>query len=467
MSAKPSVAIIILNYNGMEHLDECLRSIEAMTYPRESLRIIVADNGSTDGSLEHCAEHYPWAEIDAHNENLGFSAGNNRSAAKVDTDYVGFLNNDVRVDPGWLEPLIEALESSEDVICAGSHVLDFPGDRVLYAGGEMHFSGFGYQKGMGAPLDRFPTTGPPQETLFATGCAFVARREAYNRITGFDEDFFAYYEDVELGWRWWVLGYRVLYVPQSVIYHKGDASFQHAPSDRKQFMWNRNVLCAIFKNYEEEHLARILPVAILLTLERAMFFLDVSGLEPTARVLAHFPGLPVDEAHERRIEVGIAHLEAVQGFVDLLPLMTAKRDRIQKERKRSDAEILAKFPFELDYRDQVNEARTRSALCRLLPMLDVTGLWDAKRLDDPLLEQMRKLESAVESYQANVGDLHAELDRRGAAIEDWMGQTRDLNQEVARLLPLEAELAGIKSKSWYKAVMKLRGLRAKIGGKKA
>ena len=102
----PRVSIVILNYNGREHLDACLTSIAAMTYPRDRLRVVVADNGSTDGSLEIVRARYPFAEIDAHGENLGFSAGNTRSAGKLDSEYVAFLNNDVRVDPGWLEPRV-------------------------------------------------------------------------------------------------------------------------------------------------------------------------------------------------------------------------------------------------------------------------------------------------------------------------------------------------------------------------
>lgn len=461
MNASSRVAILILNYNGEEHLDACLQSIDAMTFPKQRLDVVVADNASTDDSLKICAERYPWARVIEHGENLGFSAGNTKAAEALDHDYVAFLNNDTRVAPGWLEPLVACLDENEDVVCAGSHVLDFEGERVLYAGSSMHFSGFGYQKGMGDPLEAHPTDAEPRDTLFATGCAMLVRREVYLKTGGFDPEFFAYYEDVDLGWRWHVLGYRTLYVPSSVIYHKESASFRHSPTDRKQLLWNRNVLCAMFKNYEDDHLRKLLPVALLLTLERGMFFLDVAGGEATARVLSYFPDLDAEVAHERRRDVGIAHLRAVQEFVERLPSMIEKRATIQKQRRRTDADLFAEFPVEIDYRDQVNEAVTRSALCRLAPMLDVSDLWNADRLDAPLLSQMRKLEGAVLAYRDRVDQLTSEIEARGEAIEDWRRQTLSLNDEVARLTPLEAELRNIKSKRWYKAIMALRRVRGK------
>lgn len=461
VKAPSRVAILILNYNGEDHLDACLQSIEAMTFPSERLDIVVADNASTDASLRICADRYPWARIIEHGENLGFSAGNTKAVEALDHDYVAFLNNDTRVDPGWLEPLVQCLDDHDDVVCAGSRVLDFEGERVLFAGSSMHFSGFGYQTGMGDPLDKHPGDAPAQETLFATGCAMLVRRKTYLETGGFDPEFFAYYEDVDLGWRWHVLGYRTMYVPSSVIYHKESASFKLSPTDRKQLLWNRNVLCAMFKNYEDEHLRKLLPVALLLTIERGMFFLEVSGEEATARVLSYFPDLESEVAHERRREVGIAHLRAVQEFVDRLPSMIEKRAKIQNRRRRSDADLFARFPVEIDYRDQVNEAVTRSALCRLAPMLDVADLWNADRLDAPLMTQMRKLEDAVLAYRERVDQLTSEIEARGEAIEEWRDQTLTLNEEITRLAPLEEELINIKSKRWYKAIMALRRLRGK------
>ncbi len=459
MARRPSVSIIILNYNGLEHLDACLESVEAMTYPRDSLEIVLADNGSTDRSLEHVRERFPGVTIHDHGENLGFAAGNNRSAEQVDSEFVAFLNNDVRVEPDWLEPLVDALEADSKVVCTGSRVLDFPGERVLFAGSAMHFSGFGYQTGMGDALDDHPADLDPSETLFATGCAMLARRDVFVRTGGFVEDFFAYYEDVDLGWRWWTMGLRTLYVPRSIIYHKGSASFRHAPSDRKQRMWNRNVLAAMTKNYEQSNLARLLPVAVLLTIERALFFLDVEGAERRSRVLAYFPGMDEETADEQRRQVGLAHLSALGEFVEWLPVMIEKRQAIQRERGLSDEELFRRFPLEIDYRDQVNEARERSFLHRLMPLVELSGLFDADRIDGSFLKQMGKLEGMVERYRERTEILEGELARRAETIEHWVSETKKLNDEVTRLAPLEAELAAIKQKKWYRAIMALRRLR--------
>ena len=118
------------------------------------------------------------------------------------------------------------------------------------------------------------TASPPspereEETLFACGCAMMMSRKLFLDVGGFDEAYFAFYEDVDLGWRLWVLGHPVRYSPESLVYHQGDASFAKTPSESRQLLWNRNTLLTLLKNYDDEHLARFFPVALLLTIERA------------------------------------------------------------------------------------------------------------------------------------------------------------------------------------------------------
>jgi len=448
----PRVSIIILNYNGEPHLDACLGSLEAMTFPRSEVEILVADNASTDRSCTIVREGYPFATVLEHGENLGFSAGNNRAAERARGTYVAFLNNDTRVEPGWLEPLVEALDANADVVCAGSKVLSFDGSRVLYAGGEINFAGFGFQRGLGDARESHGSAAPA-ETLFATGCALLARRDAYLRTGGFDDDYFAYYEDVDLGWRWWVLGERVLYVPASVVYHKGDASFRHSPSEAKHFLWNRNVLYSMMKNYEDANLEVYLPAAILLTLERALYFLDVEGGEAKRRVLGHFPDLAPDEAERRREAVGLAHLRAIREAVLNVPRMARKRARIQGERRLSDAEIFRRFDLRLDFEDQVNEAGLTSLLARLLPWFSVRGLVDPAATEAPVQSHLQRLEGAVDTYRKSLDELEVELERKSAAIDQLGGDLRDLVAEIERLAPYETELRRIRSKRWYRAVM--------------
>jgi GT2 family glycosyltransferase len=458
LAANPTVSVIILNYNGEPHLEACLRSLEEMTFPRDRVEVIVADNASTDRSLDLVRSRFPRVHVREHTENLGFSSGNNRAAEGATGRYVAFLNNDTRVDPGWLEPLVETLDRHPDVVCAGSKVLSFDGDRVLFTGGSLNFAGFGFQTGLGDPLDDHGSD-EPREILFATGCAMLARRDEFLRTGGFDDDYFAYYEDVDLGWRWWVLGHRVLLVPASVVHHKGDASFRHSASEAKQRLWNRNVLISMMKNYEEPNLRQFLPCALLLTIERALYFLDVEGGEHRQRVLAHFPDLRGDEAERLRAAVGIAHLQGIRDAILQLPETTRKRARIQQERRRSDAELFGRFDLRVDFEDQVNESSFHSMLARLLPWLSVNDLVDSVATDETGQRNLQRLEKAIASYQATMDEFGVELDRKSRAIDRLGNDLLRLTAELERLAPLEAELAAIKAKPWYRAVMATRRLR--------
>lgn len=455
MDSVETVSLIILNYNGKDLLEDCLQSIDRMTFPRDRLEVILADNGSTDGSLDFVRDRFPWVTIHAYDENLGFSAGNNRAVRQATGSYVGFLNNDTRVDPGWLEPLHDALRENPDAICAGARVLDFDGKRLLYQGGDFNICGFGYLPGLNDPVERHPI-GATRETGFATGCAMLARREEFLATGGFDEDYFAYYEDVDLGWRWQVLGYRVLYVPASIVYHEGGASFQHSSSDSKHLLWNRNVLYTMLKNYEESHLRKLFPVALLLTLERALYFLDVKGIEATARVLAHFPGLDEEMAHEQRRAVGIAHLRAIQDVILKLPAMLEKRAEIQQHRKASDEEIFRRLSLRVDVEGQVNALRNESLIGRLLPFLSLDHLLDRDRVDRELLRNLERLESEISGYQSTCDGNAKELLLRGETIERQRVEIETMNKDLERLVPMEIEFERIKKKRWYRAIMAVR-----------
>ncbi len=452
-----TVSLIILNYNGRELLQDCFESIGRMTFPRDRLEVILADNGSTDGSLEFVRERFPWVTIHAHGENLGFSAGNNRSARKADGRWVGFLNNDTRVDPGWLEPLVDALTENPDAICAGARVLDFSGKRLLYQGGDFNICGFGYLPGLNDPIDEHPI-GETRETAFATGCAMLARREEFLATGGFDEEYFAYYEDVDLGWRWWVLGHRVLYVPASVVYHKVSASFQHSAIDAKQLLWNRNVLYTMLKNYEEPNLRKLFPVALLLTLERALYFLDVCGVGATTGVVARFPDLGDGIAEDQRRAVGIAHLHAVRDVILNLPVTLEKRAVIQRNRKASDEEVFRRLSLRVDVEGQVNALCQESIVSRLLPFLSLDDLVDEDRIDREFFRNLERLESDISLYRAASQTNAEELRVRGETIERLGSEMLEMNRELERLAPMAIELERLKKKKWYRAILAVQRL---------
>ena len=214
---------------------------------------------------------------------------------------------------------------------------------------------------------------------------------------------------------------------------RGDSSFRHTPAERKQFLWNRNVLCSVFKNYEDESLRHLLPAALFLTLERAMYFLEPQGSIAEERVLAHFPGLPIAEARKSREKIGRAHLRAIQSFFDLLPTMSRKRAAIQSRRRRSDSELFDKFPLELDFRLEVNDHSSSSMLSRLLPLIDLSGLWAPGRLDQVSRSRVATLDARLSDRDAKLEECREEVEVRARTIERWLDENRQLHDELVRI----------------------------------
>lgn len=348
----PDAAVVIPNWNGKHHLDGCFESLNRLSYPGE-VEVILVDNGSVDGSVEHTRRRYPRVKIVANPENTGFAPACNQGADQSRAPIVAFLNNDMRVEPGWLTELVKPIVAG-DARCTGSLILSWDGTTVNYAGGGMNFHGIGCQVGIDDPdVSKFKQ---PMDTLFACGGAMAIDRKLHLECGGFDNDFFAYYEDVDLGWRLWVIGERVLYVPGSVCYHHHSATSRRVDVHRIRLLQIRNPLFSIFKNYDDENMKRALPAALLLTLRRTKYLLALDENEFTMRgnrglETGFFADLQVrGRAKFATANVrmaGLADVLAINEFSTMLPVLEKKRRWIQSHRKRSDAEVLKLFrePF--------------------------------------------------------------------------------------------------------------------------
>jgi GT2 family glycosyltransferase len=351
-SRLPDVAVVIPNWNGKHHLEGCFESLNRLAYPGEVEPILV-DNGSKDGSVDFVRRRFPRVRIVENAVNTGFAPACNQGADASRAEIVAFLNNDMRVEPTWLSELVKPIVAG-DARCTGSLILSWDGTVVNYAGGGMNFHGIGCQVGMNDPdVAKYRQ---PGETLFACGGAMAIDRELFLECGGFDNDFFAYYEDVDLGWRLWVIGERVLYVPSSVCYHHHSATSGRVDIHRIRLLQIRNPLFAIFKNYDDENLKRALPAALLLTLRRTKYLLALDESEFTmlgnrglntgafadlkARSKARLQGATVPMA-------GLADVLAINELASHLPKLIEKRRWIQERRKRRDEEILPLFkePF--------------------------------------------------------------------------------------------------------------------------
>lgn len=277
----PTISILVLNYNSLDHLPTNLDALHALDYPADKLEILLIDNDSTDGSVAWVAAHYPQVELVQNGANLGFAGGNNAGVLAATGEWVAILNPDVRVRPDWLRELIRPFQQDPSISCIASKMLNWDGTAVDFADAALNFMGWGNQPGLGSPdSDQFDISKP---FLFACGGAMLIRRDVFLEVGGFDPDYFAYFEDVDLGWRLWLLGHKVIYAPRAVAYHRHHGSWETVSNAKRWLLAERNTLYTICKNYDETHLAYILPAALLLVLQRA--FLDVRP-DP-----AHF-GLP-------------------------------------------------------------------------------------------------------------------------------------------------------------------------------
>ncbi len=229
----PKVLVVVLNYNGRHHLQRCFESLRALDYPSERLEVLLVDNGSEDGSVEEMRTRFPWVRLIQNPRNYGFAPACNQGAAnRRDAQVVTFLNNDMRVDPQWLRELVAPIVRGE---CSAttSKMLSWDGSRIDSAGGGMNFHGHGLQYGYGdVPAAEHERS---RRTLFACGGAMAIDAGVFESLGGFDREYFAYYEDVDLGWRTWLAGHEVHYVPTStccIRSKRRDASSSHGSSAR-------------------------------------------------------------------------------------------------------------------------------------------------------------------------------------------------------------------------------------------
>jgi GT2 family glycosyltransferase len=217
----PLVSVVIVTFNGLDHLQRCLPSLAAAGGP--AIEVIVVDNGSSDETLAWLAATYPTTRVVALGHNLGFGAANLRGVERATGRYVALLNNDTVVQPGWLEPLVHTLETDATIAAVCSTLLMLDDPALLNArGGAMTHLGYGFDRDFLQPVEPAPTDPELpeiQDVLFPTAAATLMRREEFLATGGFDPAYFMYHEDVDLGWRLWLTGRRVVVHRDSVVQH--------------------------------------------------------------------------------------------------------------------------------------------------------------------------------------------------------------------------------------------------------
>lgn len=245
-----STAVVILNWNGTAHLRRFLPSVVANTPAK--VRIVVADNGSTDDSVEVLEREFPSVEIVRMERNYGFAEGYNRALAQVDAEYCVLLNSDVETPGGWLEPLVERLDADDRVAAVAPKLLWSENHELFeYAGASGGFIDFlGYPFCRGRVLKHIEHDrgqyDDGREVFWASGAAFCCRLPLFKELGGFAPYFFAHMEEIDLCWRMQLAGYRVEVEPRSRVYHFGGGTLT-TDSPNKIFLNHRNNLAMLYR----------------------------------------------------------------------------------------------------------------------------------------------------------------------------------------------------------------------------
>lgn len=286
----PDVSIVIVTWNGRQHLDACLTAVAALQ--GVTSETILVDNASTDGTADHVRATYPWVRVVQLTENYGFAGGNNRGAREARGRFVAFLNNDTVADPRWLRALLDDVRAAEGVVLMTSRivymhdpdVIDSAGDGFLRWGGA-------FKRHHGAPTRVALDTG---EVFGVCGAACLMPKAVFEELGGFDEAFFASHEDVDLSYRARLLGYRCRYVAGAIVRHRGSATMGTL-SRFAVFHGQRNLEWTYFKNTPGSLLLRTLPGHLVYVAVAALHFarhgLMGTFLRAKLAALAGCPGL--------------------------------------------------------------------------------------------------------------------------------------------------------------------------------
>jgi len=245
-----TVSIVILNYNGRHFLEKFLPSVIAYSPGHE---VVVADNHSLDDSVAFLSAAFPQIRIILFQENLGFCQGYNLALQQVVSDYFVILNSDIEVTEGWLDPILEILNSDPKIAAVQPKLLDYQKrDNFEYAGGAGGFiDKFGYPFCRGRLFESiekdYGQYDDTREVFWATGACLIVRAELFRKYKGFDADFFAHMEEIDLCWRLKKDGYKVIYCGESAVYHVGGGTLPHS-NPRKTYLNFRNSLLVLIKN---------------------------------------------------------------------------------------------------------------------------------------------------------------------------------------------------------------------------
>ncbi|HEX7192531.1 MAG TPA: glycosyltransferase family 2 protein [Thermoanaerobaculia bacterium] len=375
--------MIVVNWNGRDDTLRCLGAVTPQLAEVHGSVVTVVDNGSTDGSIGAITASYPGARFVPLGTNRGFTGGIAAALATSRARNVVFLNNDAVPEPSWLAAITRAIDQApEDVVSVGGRIISLDGKQIDFIGGAMTFDGHAFQEGFRMPLGSRPEPAAGAEILFACGGNMISRRERRLELGGFDDDYFAYLEDVDFGWRTWIAGGRALFEPRATVRHASSATSNRLGDFERGVLFERNALQTAIKNFEK--LQESASSILFTYLHRLHHYATTRN--PNAQELTRELGkpstLPPRERGLRgRVKRRVRGTPPLAAIDDPLTAMqfrafdwilrnesklTEKRAGVQAMRKRSDREIFERFPLLVVPTYPGDEALMSTQLFRIL-----------------------------------------------------------------------------------------------------
>lgn len=262
----PKTAVVILNYNGRNFLEQFLPTVIQLSTPHE---VIVADNASTDSSIPYLKENFPSLRLIELNDNTGYAGGYNQALAQIEADYYVLLNSDVEVTPNWIDPVIALMEQDEKTVACQPKVRSYHQREYFEyagaAGGYMDYLGYPFCRGrIFGTLEKDEGQYDDSRPIFwATGACLFVKADAFHQLGGFDSDYFAHMEEIDWCWRALNQGFNVMYCAESTVYHVGGGTLK-TESPFKTYLNFRNNLLTLYKNTPKTAFRKIILKRVLL-----------------------------------------------------------------------------------------------------------------------------------------------------------------------------------------------------------
>ena len=368
-------SIIVVVHAGMSHLEDSIASLDGVADDGRH-EVVLVDNASADGCGEAASKRWPWLKVVRSDTNLGFAGGVNLGAEAATGEVLILLNDDAAAEPGFVEAHLDALAENPAAAATAGRLLSWDGARHDFARGGVTFDVHAFQIGQGRPVGEIETPARGEPQPFACGGNMAIRRADWNDLGGFDSDLFAYFEDVEMGWRLWAFGREVVAAPDAVARHRGGATSSALGDFKRGVLFERNALRTFFSCADDEHRAAFGPLVYATFLHRLTAF---AGSDPRLRPLAADPfgqvppPLTRGQRWRRRLsERGVfatsrhllarvllgpgagdptvseghllMQLRAADGFFSGLEANEERRLEIADRRTVPDREIIARFP---------------------------------------------------------------------------------------------------------------------------